>query len=171
MIVRRRRGEFLTVWRQTMQGEHVDFHGKHIDVTGAKVPTLPVQKPYPPLYFGGSSPAGKEVGAKHADVYLLWGEPPAIIEKKISEMKEKAAVQGRQLKFGIRLHVIVRDTELEAWNAAEELIQYVRPYVDSKKGLLNLILQQLKKHKRACIKVQKSEIHLKFLLIFGLVLV
>ncbi|WP_210607829.1 FMNH2-dependent alkanesulfonate monooxygenase [Priestia flexa] len=117
--------EFLTVWRKVMQGESVDLKGKHIDVTGAYIPTLPVQKPYPPLYFGGSSPAGKEVGARHTDVYLLWGEPPAVIKKKIEEMKERAAIEGRELRFGIRLHVIVREEEEEAWAAADNLIKHV----------------------------------------------
>ncbi|AZB42198.1 alkanesulfonate monooxygenase, FMNH(2)-dependent [Bacillus sp. FJAT-42376] len=117
--------EFLDIWRQVMEGKRVDHKGKHLEVTGASIPEPPVQKPYPPLYFGGSSPAGKTVGAKHADVYLLWGQPPAQIKEKIAEMKEKAAKEGRTLTFGIRLHAIVRETEAEAWEAAERLIRHV----------------------------------------------
>ncbi|MBS2968215.1 FMNH2-dependent alkanesulfonate monooxygenase [Metabacillus sp. KIGAM252] len=117
--------EYLDIWRKVMEGNRVDHKGKHLEVTGAYIPEPPVQEPYPPLYFGGSSPAGKAVGAKHADVYLLWGQPPAQIKEKIQEMKKMAAAEGRTLTFGIRLHAIVRETEQEAWDAAERLISHV----------------------------------------------
>jgi len=116
--------EFLTIWRGAMQGE-IDFEGDYLKVSGARVPHQPVQTPYPPLYFGGSSPAGRAIGAKHADTYLLWGEPPAVVAEKVARMRELAAQEGRTLNFGLRLHVIVRETEAEAWDAAERLIQYV----------------------------------------------
>lgn len=117
--------EFLSIWRDVLQGKKVDFQGKYLSVTGASVPEEAVQKPYPPLYFGGSSEAGKRVGLKHADVHLLWGEPPAKIKKKVEEMRKKAKAEGKNLRFGLRMHVIVRETEQAAWDAAEELIQYV----------------------------------------------
>ncbi|MCD7034636.1 FMNH2-dependent alkanesulfonate monooxygenase [Metabacillus sp. GX 13764] len=117
--------EFLTVWRDLLQGKTVDFHGKHVSVTGAEVPEQPVQKPYPPLFFGGSSEAGKNVGLKHADVHLLWGEPPEKIKEKVDEMRKRAKAEGRSISFGLRMHVIVRETEKAAWDAADELIQYV----------------------------------------------
>lgn len=117
--------EFLTVWRKLLQEETVDFEGKYIRVDGASVLYPPIQKPHPPLYFGGSSPAGLEVAAEHTDVYLTWGEPPAQVEKKIKHVNKLAQEKGRKLTFGIRLHVIVRETEAEAWEAAEKLIQYV----------------------------------------------
>jgi len=59
------------------------------------------------------------------DVYLTWGEPPQAVEEKIETVRRLAAEQGRQLRFGIRLHVIVRETEQEAWTAANDLIRYV----------------------------------------------
>ncbi|AZB41922.1 alkanesulfonate monooxygenase, FMNH(2)-dependent [Bacillus sp. FJAT-42376] len=117
--------EFLTIWRDVLQGKTVDFEGKHLSVKGAHVPEQPIQKPYPPIYFGGSSDAGKRVGLKHADVHLLWGEPPAKIRKKVEEMKKQAKAAGKSIRFGLRMHVIVRETEQAAWDAAEELIQYV----------------------------------------------
>lgn len=117
--------EFLTVWRRLLSGEEVTLEGKHIHVNGAKLLFPPIQTPYPPIYFGGSSPAGQLVAAKHADVYLTWGEPPAQVEEKISQVKKLAEQQGRAIEFGIRLHIIVRETEKEAWNAAENLIRYV----------------------------------------------
>ncbi|MBA4541503.1 MULTISPECIES: FMNH2-dependent alkanesulfonate monooxygenase [Thermoactinomyces] len=117
--------EFLTVWREIMRGEDVYFTGKHLKISGGKRIFPPVQTPYPPLYFGGSSPAGMKVAAKHTDVYLTWGEPPKQVEAKIGQVRKLAAKQGRSLRFGIRLHVIVRETEKEAWAAAERLIRYV----------------------------------------------
>ncbi|QPA30292.1 FMNH2-dependent alkanesulfonate monooxygenase [Thermaerobacillus caldiproteolyticus] len=117
--------EFLTIWKGLLNGEEVTFEGKHLKVKGGKLLFPPVQKPYPPIYFGGSSSAGQLVAAKHADVYLTWGEPPEQVEKKISEVRRLAEKQGRTVEFGIRLHIIVRETEREAWDAAERLIQYV----------------------------------------------
>lgn len=117
--------EFLTVWRRVMQQERVDFEGQHLTVTGAKLLFPPVQDPYPPLYFGGSSPIAKEVAAKHVDLYLTWGEPPAQVAEKIAEVRQLAAAQGRTIRFGIRLHVIVRDTTAQAWEAANDLIRYL----------------------------------------------
>jgi len=117
--------EYLDIWRRTLAGETVDFEGQHLTVKGAKVLFPGVQEPYPPLYFGGSSEAGHAVAAKHIDVYLSWGEPPEQIGEKIATMRRLAAAQGRTLRFGIRLHVIVRETEAEAWEAANQLIKYV----------------------------------------------
>ncbi|MBA2871674.1 alkanesulfonate monooxygenase [Anoxybacillus calidus] len=117
--------EFLTIWKKLLNGEEVTFEGRHLKVKGGKLLFSSVQKPYPPIYFGGSSPAGQLVAAKHSDVYLTWGEPPEQVEKKLSEVKKLAEEQGRTIEFGIRLHVIVRETEKEAWEAAEQLIRYV----------------------------------------------
>jgi alkanesulfonate monooxygenase len=117
--------EFLEVWRRVLAGESVDFAGKHIRVKGAKVLYPPVQRPHPPLYFGGSSAAAHDLAAEHVDVYLTWGEPPAAVAAKVTEMKRRAAAFGRTLRFGIRLHVIVRETNEEAWRAANELLRYV----------------------------------------------
>lgn len=117
--------EFLTVWRRVMQQEVVDFEGQHLTVKGSKLLFPPVQDPYPPLYFGGSSPIAKEIAAKHVDLYLTWGEPPAQVAEKIAEVKQLAAEQGRTLRFGIRLHVIVRETTTQAWDAANDLIRYL----------------------------------------------
>jgi alkanesulfonate monooxygenase len=117
--------EFLEVWRRVLAQETVDYEGKYIKVKGAKVFYPPVQRPHPPLYFGGSSPAAHDLAAEHVDVYLTWGEPPKDVALKVSEMKKRAAAFGRTLRFGIRLHVIVRDTSDEAWRAANDLLKYV----------------------------------------------
>jgi alkanesulfonate monooxygenase len=117
--------EFLEIWRRVVAEEAVNFEGKHLRVRDARLFFPGVQKPHPDLYFGGSSPAGHRVAAKHVDVYLTWGEPPAQAAEKVAAMRALAAEQGRTLRFGIRLHVIVRETEQEAWQAANELIRYV----------------------------------------------
>jgi alkanesulfonate monooxygenase len=117
--------EFLTIWRGLLAGETVSFAGQHLRVDAGELPLLPLQQPYPPLYFGGSSPAAIEVAAKHVDLYLTWGEPPADIAQKIARVRAAAAAHGRALRFGIRLHVVVRPTTEAAWAAAHELIRYV----------------------------------------------
>jgi len=117
--------EFLKIWRGVLKGEAVNFEGQHLKVKNAKTLFPPVQRPYPPLYFGGSSPEAHELAAEQLDVYLTWGEPPAEVAKKIADVRAKAAQHGRQIKFGIRLHVIVRETSEEAWQAANALISHV----------------------------------------------
>lgn len=121
--------EFLRIWCASLAGEGgdkgFDFEGRHLQVKGAKTLYPPVQKPYPPLYFGGSSEAAHELAADQVDVYLTWGEPPAAVAEKIADMRARAAKRGRTLRFGIRLHVIVRETSEAAWKAAEELISHV----------------------------------------------
>jgi alkanesulfonate monooxygenase len=117
--------EFLHIWRGLMAGETIDFKGKHLTVEGSRLFFPPVQRPHPPLYFGGSSEAGMTVAVEHCDLYLTWGEPPAQVAEKLQLVRQLAAQQGRTLRFGIRLHVIVRETASEAWSEAERLIRHV----------------------------------------------
>lgn len=117
--------EFLDIWRELLAGEKVDYQGKHLEVKGGELLYPGVQHPHPPIYFGGSSDEGIAVAAKHSDVYLTWGERKEDVIKKIEKVRKAAAKEGRSVKFGIRLHVIVRETDGEAWEAANELIQYV----------------------------------------------
>ena len=121
--------EFIRIWREIIarshDGQSFDYEGKHLSVKGAKLLFPPTQKPYPPVWFGGSSEAAHELAAEQVDTYLTWGEPPAEVAKKIADVKARAARKGRTVKFGIRLHVIVRETEDEAWRAAESLISKV----------------------------------------------
>ena len=119
--------EFLTVWRQLTSGAAVNFRGDYFRLDDGQLILPSLQRPHPPLYFGGSSPAGHQVAARHADVYLTWGETPAQVAEKIADVRRRAALAGRQVRFGIRLHVIVRRTDAEAWQAADELIKYVDP--------------------------------------------
>jgi alkanesulfonate monooxygenase len=117
--------EFLTVYRDLLAGKPVNFHGKHITIEDGRLLFPPVQAPHPPLYFGGSSGAGTTVAAQIVDKYLTWGEPPDAVAEKVKGVAELARQNGRKLSFGIRLHVIVRETNAEAWAAADDLIKYV----------------------------------------------
>ncbi|MET3377772.1 MULTISPECIES: FMNH2-dependent alkanesulfonate monooxygenase [Variovorax] len=121
--------EFIRIWREIIarshDGQAFDFEGKHLSVKGAKLLYPSVQKPYPPVWFGGSSADAHDLAAEQVDAYLTWGEPPAEVAKKIADVRARAERQGRKVEFGIRLHVIVRETEDAAWKAAEELISRV----------------------------------------------
>jgi alkanesulfonate monooxygenase len=114
--------EFLTVWKQLFAGQTVDYAGQHIQVQGARLAFPAIQQPHPPLFFGGSSAAAHEVAAEHIELYISWGEPPQDVAAKFDDIRRRAAQRGRQVRFGVRLHVIVRETEQQAWEAANKLI-------------------------------------------------
>ncbi len=118
--------EFIRIWREILtrshEGETFDYDGQHLQVKGAKLFFPPLQHPHPPVYFGGSSEAAHELAGEQVDTYLTWGEPPAEVAKKVADVRARAAKHGRTVKFGIRLHVIVRETDAEAWAAADALI-------------------------------------------------
>jgi alkanesulfonate monooxygenase len=116
-------GEFLGIVTRLWRGETVTAEGTHLRVEGARLARVP--DPVPPLYFGGSSAHAGPVAARHADVYLTWGEPPDAVGKKLRWMDDLARQAGRTLGYGIRLHVISRDTAAEAWQQAERLIEHV----------------------------------------------
>lgn len=117
--------EYLTVWRDLLSGKTVNFEGKYHRVVDSRQYFPPVQQPHPPLYFGGSSPAAHALAAEHVDVYLSWGEPPAAVAEKIADVRARAAARGRTVSFGVRLHVIVRETAAEAWADADRLISHL----------------------------------------------
>ncbi|MFY9110000.1 LLM class flavin-dependent oxidoreductase, partial [Aliarcobacter butzleri] len=118
--------EFVDLWKEILEASYekklVNFDGKYYKTKNAKLLYPPVQRPHPALFFGGSSQKAHELAAQKVDLYITWGETPKAVKAKIEDVKEKALKYGRTLKFGIRLHVIVRDTEEEAWSAAEKLI-------------------------------------------------
>ena len=117
--------EFLEIVRRLWAGETVDFEGKHLSLEAAKLGQIP--DPAPEIYFGGSSPAAGRVAARHADVYLTWGEPPAAVAEKVEWIRDLAAEQGRKIRFGIRMHTITRDTSEEAWAEANRLLEGIDP--------------------------------------------
>lgn len=116
---------FIQLGESSHAGESVDFEGAHLRARSARLMFPPLQVPHPPVYLGGSSPEALDLAAAQVDVYLTWGEPPAAVREKIAEVKRRAAALGRRVRFGIRLHVIVRDSQDAAWKAANDLISKV----------------------------------------------
>jgi alkanesulfonate monooxygenase len=119
-----RAGEFLAIVRALWAGEPVNFSGQYYEISDARI--VPAAQ-WPELYFGGSSPAAIDVAAEQADVYLTWGEPPDAVAEKLRRVRDRAADFGRELRFGIRLHAITRDTSEEAWAEAERLLAGLSP--------------------------------------------
>ncbi|WP_110650726.1 FMNH2-dependent alkanesulfonate monooxygenase [Salinicola peritrichatus] len=117
--------EFLDVYQRLLAGETVNHSGKHLRIEDGKLIFQPLTPNGPPLYFGGSSASAIDVAATTIDKYLTWGEPPAQVAEKIATVREAAAKAGREVTFGIRLHVIVRETDEEAWRAADRLIEHL----------------------------------------------
>ena len=114
--------EFLHIYKDALAGKTVDFDSRHFRIEGGKLLFPPVQTPHPPLYFGGSSEIGIDVAAETVDKYLTWGEPPEQVAEKLAIVRARAEARGRTLSYGIRLHVIVRETNEAAWAAADRLI-------------------------------------------------
>jgi alkanesulfonate monooxygenase len=114
-----RTGEFLEVLRRSFEGQPFDFAGNHVQVEGAG---LVAPGTLPPIYLGGASGPAEDVSARLVDTYLAWGEPPSLVGARVDRVREKAAVAGREIRFGIRLHVISRDTPEEAWAEADRML-------------------------------------------------
>ncbi|MER7763645.1 LLM class flavin-dependent oxidoreductase [Streptomyces sp. NPDC097619] len=121
-----RTDEVMTVLRTLLEGGTADHDGAHVRVSGARLTAPALEHPVP-LYFGGASPAAEEVAARRADVQLLWGEPPAALAVRISRLRERARAAGRTVRFGLRLHVITRDTAAEAWGEADRILAGLDP--------------------------------------------
>jgi len=115
--------EVIEILKQAWTQDEIDFQGKYYQFN---LPTKAV-KPYqqnggPLLYFGGYSPAGVDLCAEHCDVYLMWPETEEKLQGLMDNMKEKAAAYNRTVQFGLRVHVIVRETEAEARDYADNLL-------------------------------------------------
>jgi sulfoquinovose monooxygenase len=122
--------EHMQVLRQLLNGESVSFHGSHVDLEIDPPRIRTVSGRCPPLYFGGFSPAAKETAAAEADVFLTWPDTVASVAKTVDEMRARAQAHGRSLRYGLRAHVIVRESEAEARAAAERLVSRL----DDQKG-------------------------------------
>ncbi len=130
-----RTDEFMKVLRGTWSGQPFDFEGWHYRIRGAT--TMAAPDPIPEVFFGGASSVAEDVAARNVDVYLLWGEPPKMARERIEWVRAKAEQEGRSIRFGMRLHVITRDTEREAWAEADRLIESMDPaLIDAAQQLL-----------------------------------
>lgn len=116
--------EVVEILKQAWTRDEITYHGEIYDFDG--VPSDPA-RPYqqnggPLLYFGGYSPAAVELCAQHCDVYLMWPETREDLTARMKTVNERAEVHGRTLDYGLRVHMIVRDTEAEAREYAQELV-------------------------------------------------
>ena len=114
--------EWMSVMRELLNGNAVDFHGEFLDLELEPPRLRTVSGTSPPFYFGGFSPAAKDTAAEFADVFLTWPDTVAGVRATVDEMRERAAGYDRTLRYGLRAHVIVRRTEAEARAAAERLV-------------------------------------------------
>jgi alkanesulfonate monooxygenase len=118
----RRTLETMLVLKRLLAGEPVDVHGEFLDLA-IDPPRLCAERTVaPPMYFGGLSPAARDVAAEAADVFLMWPDTPAGVAEVVADLRQRAAVHGRELRYGLRVHVIVRETEDEARAAARTLV-------------------------------------------------
>jgi alkanesulfonate monooxygenase len=120
-----RTDEFLTVLRNVWTGAPFTFEGEHYNVSNALLARAGAQ--LPTLFLGGSSEAARRVAIRHVDVYLTWGEPPDRLTGLLTDVRRRAAEEGREISFGTRFHVISRDTSAQAWQVANDLIEGMDP--------------------------------------------
>jgi alkanesulfonate monooxygenase len=123
--------EFIAILRELWRGEPVDRESERYPFRGAIVSPMP---PTPvPIYLGGHSDDAQRIAAELADVYLVWGDTLSGIEARLSTMRAHEAhvprLADQPLRYGLRCHVLVRETEKEAWEAAERLISRIDPAV------------------------------------------
>jgi alkanesulfonate monooxygenase len=121
----RRTTETITILRTLLAGEPLDHHGEHFDISIASPRIQTVARRCPPLYFGGLSDDARECAAAGADVYLMWPDTEAVVVATIDDLRARAARHGRALRFGYRVHVVVRETEALARAAADRLLSHV----------------------------------------------
>lgn len=112
--------EYWSIWTRLIQGEAVTHEGKYFKLKNAKLTLPSYQKPRPELHFGGSSPIAMQMAARQVDTYLSYGESPPQAAEKVVQVRKYAQEVGRTLDFGLRIHVIVRETKEKAWAAAQE---------------------------------------------------
>jgi alkanesulfonate monooxygenase len=117
-----RTAEFMDVLRRELTApEPFDFDGEFYRVRGAFSDVRPADPAGIPLYFGGASAAAAGVGAQHADVYMLWGEPVAQVAERVAQVRDLAARHGRTIRFSLSVRPIVAATEEAAWARAEQI--------------------------------------------------
>jgi alkanesulfonate monooxygenase len=122
----RRSGEVIEILKQAWTRDRIDFHGEFYDLDLETLPGRPYQQNGGPLlYFGGISKDALALAAKHADVYLMWPESEGDLAATMRSVADQAAAHGRVVDFGLRVHVVVRETEAEARAAADRLISRI----------------------------------------------
>ena len=118
----RQADEFLQIYKQLLTSGRADFDGTYYRLKGAELNFQPHQKPFPPLYSAGTSEAGLDLAARHVDWYIMWADPLDVVAKRIKDLRNRARRYNRNLRFGIRVHFIVRETAELAWREADRLL-------------------------------------------------
>lgn len=119
----RRSHEVVEILKQAWTQDRIDYQGEIYQLKGLSAdPARPFQTGGPLLYFGGYSPDALELCGRHCDVYLMWPAPEATLADQMRAVHARAAAHGRTLDYGLRVHVIVRDTEAEAREYAQDLV-------------------------------------------------
>ena len=114
--------EVVEILKQAWTRDEINYHGEVYDFAGLTTdPVRPYQAGGPLLYFGGYSPPALELCGQHCDVYLMWPEPKEALAQRMRDVNAVAERYGRTLDYGLRVHMIVRDTEAEARDYAEHL--------------------------------------------------
>jgi len=118
--------EYLEVYRRIVGGGPgpIDFKGRHLDIRGGQPLDAAIQSPYPPIWVGGSSDVAMDLAAKHGDVYASWAEPLEKHAAHIAAFRERAAGYGREVGTAMTIHVVVRDTEEQAWAEIDRMLQH-----------------------------------------------
>jgi alkanesulfonate monooxygenase len=118
-----RTDEYVEILRRIWTADQpVDHEGKYYSFRRSSPEVKPLQKPYPPIYFGGSSRAAIAIAGRHADVYALWGEPLEEAARTIAMVKASAARHGRTVRFSLSTRPILAPTEAAAWDRARAII-------------------------------------------------
>jgi alkanesulfonate monooxygenase len=134
----RRTADFIAVMKKYWTERTFDHEGEFYRVEGCRPFVRCLTEPYPGLYAGGASPIAEDLFAREVDCYLLWGETKPQLAERIARMREKASANGRELRFGLRMHVLARETEAEARAAAEEQVAGVpEPLLERFRTTLN----------------------------------
>ena len=122
--------EVMQILKTILNGEPLDHQGEHYKLKLDPPGVTTVSGKCPPLYFGGLSEDAREASAKAADVYLMWPDTMPAVQAILDDMRARATKHGRTLRFGYRVHVVVRETETAARAAADRLLSHL----DAKAG-------------------------------------
>jgi alkanesulfonate monooxygenase len=127
----RRAAEYIEVMKRSWSDDkRFDFAGEFYRVRGARADVKPLQKPHPPLFFGGSSEGALAMGARHCDVFAMFGEPLAPTKQRIAEFRARAAQHGRSPTFNMSFRPIIADTEGAAWDKARKYLASIQAQGD-----------------------------------------
>jgi len=137
--------EEVVIIKKLLSEEQAQFSGKYFHVDKPAIVPKPVQRPYPPFFLGGGSEQAAEISARHSAVNLFWSDYPERIGEQIKEMRARAAKYGREneLRFAMRLQIVCRETEDEAWDAAHRLVAGAQEWKEQVKSMqMNSVANQ-----------------------------